>query len=71
MKHLYILVLLFILSGTAVKGQEQQTYKILIEFMKPGDPDIQARNYNLLPWPEEAKEAPYKAAEIWAFKTTK
>lgn len=34
--------------------------------MKPGDPDAQARNYNLLPWPEEAKAAAYKAAEIWA-----
>ena len=66
MKHLYTLVLLFIISGMAVKGQEQQTDKILIEFMKPGDPDAQARNYNLLPWPEEAKASAYKAAEIWA-----
>lgn len=66
MKHLYTLVLLFIISGTAVKGQEPLTDRILIEFMKPGDPDAQARNYNLLPWPEEAKAAAYKAAEIWA-----
>ena len=66
MKQLYTLVLLLILSGTTLFAQEPLTDKILIEFMAPGDPDAQARDYNLLPWPEEAKAAAYKAAEIWA-----
>lgn len=66
MKHLYTLVLLLILSGTTLFAQEPLTDKIVIEFMKPGDPDAQARNYNLVEWPNEAKAAAYKAAEIWA-----
>ena len=66
MKQLYTLVLLLIISGTTLFAQEPLTDKILIEFMAPGDPDAQARDYNLLPWPEEAKAAAYKAAEIWA-----
>ena len=66
MKHLYTLVLLFIISGTTVKGQQPLTDKILIEFMKPGDKDAEAKGYNILPWPEEAKAAAYKAADIWA-----
>lgn len=66
MKHLYTLVLLLILSGTTLFAQEPLTDKIVIEFMKPGDPDAQARNYNLVDWPDEAKAAAYKAAEIWA-----
>lgn len=66
MKHLYTLVLLLILSGTTLFAQEPLTDKIVIEFMKPGDPDAQARNYNLVEWPDEAKAAAYKAAEIWA-----
>lgn len=34
--------------------------------MKPGDKDAEAKGYNILPWPEEAKAAAYKAADIWA-----
>ncbi|CAK7040504.1 MAG: hypothetical protein PEPC_01725 [Peptostreptococcus russellii] len=67
MKQLYTLVITFLLLGnTLLNAQEPLTDKILIEFMAPGDPDAQARDYNLLPWPEEAKAAAYKAAEIWA-----
>lgn len=66
MKYLYTLVLLLIISVTTISAQEPLTDRIIIEFMKPGDPDAQARNYNLLPWPEEAEAAAYKAAEIWA-----
>lgn len=62
---IYTITLLFSLSGY-LHAQSPATDKILIEFMKPGDKDAEARGYNLLPWPEEAKAAAYKAAEIWA-----
>lgn len=68
MKHLYILtslLVIFSFSGRML-AQEPLTDRIVIEFMEPGDPDAEARNYNLLPWPEEAKAPAYKAAEIWA-----
>lgn len=68
MKHLYILtslLVIFSFSGHML-AQEPLTDRIVIEFMEPGDPDAEARNYHLLPWPEEAKAPAYKAAEIWA-----
>lgn len=65
MKKLYYIFLTFLVA-TSMYGQQPLTDKIVIEFMKPGDLDAQARNYNLVPWPEEAKAAAYKAAEIWA-----
>lgn len=65
MKKLYY-ILLTLLVATSIYAQQPLTDRIVIEFMKPGDLDAQARNYNLVPWPEEAKAAAYKAAEIWA-----
>lgn len=68
MKHLYIitsLLVIFSFNGRML-AQEPLTDRIVIEFMQPGDPDAEARNYHLLPWPEEAKAPAYKAAEIWA-----
>lgn len=66
MKHFYILTcVIFSLVGQ-VFAQSPLTDRIIIEFMEPGDLDATARNYHLLPWPEEAKEPAYKAAEIWA-----
>lgn len=68
MKHLYILtslLVIFSFNGHML-AQEPLTDRIVIEFMEPGDPDAEARNYHLLPWPEEAKAPAYKAAEIWA-----
>lgn len=66
MKHFYIFTcVIFSLVGQ-VFAQSPLTDRIIIEFMEPGDLDATARNYHLLPWPEEAKEPAYKAAEIWA-----
>lgn len=65
MKKLYY-ILLTLLVATSIFAQQPLTDRIVIEFMKPGDLDAKARNYNLVPWPEEAKAAAYKAAEIWA-----
>lgn len=62
---IYIISLFFSFSGY-LNAQSPTTDRILIEFMKPGDKDAEARDYNILPWPEEAKAAAYKAAEIWA-----
>lgn len=62
----YIVLILFSFTRNSLLAQNSLTDRIMIEFMKPGDKDAEARNYNLLPWPEEAKAAAYKAAEIWA-----
>lgn len=62
----YIVLILFSFTENSLLAQNPLTDRIVIEFMKPGDKDAEARNYNLLPWPEEAKVAAYKAAEIWA-----
>lgn len=66
MKRLYILTCIIFSFVGQVFAQSPLTDRIMIEFMEPGDPDATARNYHLLPWPEEAKEPAYKAAEIWA-----
>lgn len=68
MKQIYksLIFTLLIFSGSNLCAQEPLTDRIVIEFMKPGDKDAVARGYNLVPWLDEAKEAAYKAAEIWA-----